>query len=205
MENMPDEVMVVLAPEDRSQSPDLSEFREANEKKITWDQRLPLIKKQFPSVARQDWYQIFSEDSSILGRLLNDILKIDQAEPGKPGKRPAVEVSVAEARLRQLRGEDYTSLPFRESFRALAANRSIRGLASKTGLDRNLVHRLLQGDVDPTADVMERVAKAFKKSPGYFPEYRIAYIVGVLFYKLDSGPEASVSFFQKLQNLGGRR
>lgn len=182
---------------------DLSAFREVNKEKITWGQRIGLIQKQFPSVVKTDWYKIFDSDPVILGRLINDILKVDQAVPGRPGKRPAIEAEAAETRLRQLVGDDYSILPFAEAFRALAANRSIRALAFKTGIDRNLVHRLLQGEATPTTEIMQIVAKAFNKEPGYFYEYRIAYIFGVMFYKLESIPESTVPFYRRLKDHAG--
>lgn len=195
-----DQIMVVPPGDGTQRSLDLSPFIEINRTKISWDERVQLIQKQFPSVVKTDWYKIFNSDPVILGRLINDILKVDQATPGKPGKRPAIDVGLAEERLRQLMGEDYTVLPFHEAFRVLIAERSIRHVATKTGLNKDLVHRLLQGSTTPTGDMMQIVARAFNKEPGFFYEYRIAYIFGVMMYKLDSSPESTVSFYKRLKD-----
>ncbi len=195
------EVLIVDSPEPESESP-LKAFKEANLNKIGWDERVSLIRRQFPSTVKLDWYKVFSEDPATLGKVINDILKIDLAEPGKPGKRPSVDPKVAEERWRQITDEDYTFLSFSEAFKDLVGERSIRAVANKTNLDRNLVYRLLQGSIQPSAAVMEQVAKAFKKQPGYFYEYRVAYIFGILSYKLDASREATVSFYQRVKQYG---
>jgi len=187
--------------EDLMERPDLTPFREANEKKISWEERRALIHKQFPSTTKLDWYKVFEQDPSIMGKILNDILKIDLAEPGKPGKRPALDAKAAEQKLRQYDGSDYTILSFPEAFRILSGNRSIRHIASKTGLDRNMVYRLLRGEVEPTSDTIEIVAVAFNKHPSYFLEYRMGYIFGVLFNKLESIPESTITFYRKIKFL----
>jgi transcriptional regulator with XRE-family HTH domain len=177
----------------------LEPFKEINEKKVPWDERIQLIKRQFPSVAALDWHKVFGEDPALMGRIINDIIKVDAAQPGKPGKRPAVDPETAQQRLRQMCGDDYTALPFKDAFKALTHDRSIRGIANKTHLDRNYVHRLLNGTATPTAEVMEQVAVAFNKDPSYFSEYRVAYLFAVLFYKLEQTPEASVAFYRKVR------
>lgn len=190
--------MIVSGPEDR-----LEPFQEANQRKMPWDQRAELIHKQFPSVAKLDWYKVFREDPSLLGRLINDILKIDAAQPGKPGKRPAVVSGDGHNRLRQIMGEDFTSMPFTDAFKMLVGDRSIRAVAAKTGLDRNVIHRLLNGG-SPTAYQMEHIARGFKKEPGFFAEYRLSYIFAILSHKLESVPDSTVGFYQRMkQNTRG--
>lgn len=186
---------IVSVPEDR-----LEPFREANQTKTPWHERVEMVHKQFPSVARLDWYKVFREDPSVLGRLINDILKVDAAQPGKPGKRPAVVSGEGHNRLRQLAGEDFSSYAFTDAFKILCGERSIRSIAAKTGLDRNHVHRLLNGAI-PTAPVMEQIARAFKKEPGFFAEYRLAYLFAVMHHKLDSFPESTIGFYRKVKGL----
>lgn len=194
------DIMVVPPPPEDQGKPDLSPFKEANEKKITWDERLELIKRQFPSVAKLDWGKVFDQDPTIAGRIINDILKVDAAPPGRPGKRPAVNEKDAQDRLRQMMGEDYSSLPFDEVFRILKGPRSIRQLAHRTHINRNRIFDLLRGEERPTAADMEVIAPIFGKKPQFFYEYRMAYIFGVLFYRIDSMRDISVPLYQKIQN-----
>lgn len=195
--------ILVTVPEE--QSPDLDVFRKASEEKMPWTKRVELIKQQFPSTVRLDWNEVFRQDPAVLGRIINDILKADQAEPGRPGKRPALDVAAAEERWRQMSGEDYTMLPFDRAFTILKGDRSIRHVAHKVGLDKTLVWGLLNGDKRPNPEIMEKVAAGFKKHPSYFLEYRIDYILGVLFHKLQSSPESTVVFFKKTQGRENKR
>jgi transcriptional regulator with XRE-family HTH domain len=177
---------------------DLEEFRELNEAKVSWDQRVQVIKRRFPSVDRLDWNKAFLADPTLFGRVVNDILKVDAAQPGKPGKRPAIEQKDAEQRLKQLMGEDYTTVRFAEMFPLLCGKRSVRAIASKTGLNRNTVYYLLKGG-QPSAEAMEKIAKAFRKKPEFFYEYRMLYISAVLWQRLDSNPEATINLYRKVR------
>lgn len=192
--------MIVTVHED---SPDMDVFR--TEEKMPWGKRVELIKQQFPSTVYLDWNEVFRQDPAILGRIINDILKADQAEPGRPGKRPALDIEAAEQRYRQMVGDDYTMLPFDRAFTILKGDRSIRHLAHKVGLDKTLVWGLLNNDKRPNPEIMEKVAAAFKKHPSYFVEYRVDYILGVLFHQLTRSPESSVVFFNKVQGREDKR
>lgn len=183
---------------------ELDVFREANKHKIPWGERSKLIQKHFPRTAELDWFEVFYEDPAVLGRIINDIIKLDGERTGKPGKRPTLDLDIAEEKLRQLCGEDYTSLEFKDAFRVLCGKLSIRGVANKTGLDKSYVHRLLSGNAVPTVEAIEAIAKAFKKHPSYFVEYRIGYIVAVIANKLEQIPETSIHFYKKLAGRNER-
>lgn len=196
-----DEILVSLPEEEP-----LDKFREMNTRKVKWDERVALIKKEFPAVVNLDWGKVFSADPGVMGRLVNDILKVDLADPGRPGKRPSIEQNAASDRLRQLQGDDYTVLPFHDAFRILANGRSTRGLAMKLETSHTAVNRLIRGIDSPTAAVMERAAKIFKKDPSYFVEYRLLYVIGVMYRKLETNPEATVGFYKKINpREGGAR
>lgn len=178
----------------------LAFFDELNEgPRVPWPERKKMIVQFFPSVERLDWAEAFRQDPALMGRIINDILKLDAAEPGKPGKRPGLEQDDAEARLATLFGGRYSDLPFAQAFRAVAGERSIRHIASSTGLNRNTVHRLLNGDQQPDEFEIEAIARAFRVEPSYFAEYRLAYIVGFLYSRLAQNPDATVLFFKKLR------
>ena len=168
--------------------------------KVPWSERRKLISKFFPSVDRLDWAEVFRQDPALMGRIINDILKLDAAEPGKPGKRPGLEQGDAEARLGTLFDTNYSELPFHQALKYVVGERSIRHVASKTGLNRNTVHRLLSGDQVPDEYEIEAIAKAFKIEPAYFAEYRLAYIIGFLFTRLENNPDATVLFYKRLRD-----
>lgn len=166
--------------------------------KVPWSERRKLISEWFPSVDRLNWEEVFRQDPALMGRIINDILKLDAAEPGKPGKRPGLEQHDAELRYNNLFG-NYSGLPFDQAFRYVAGDRSIRHIASRTGLNRNTVHRLLNGDQQPDHFEIEAIAEAFGVEPAYFAEYRLYYIIGFIFDRLESNPDASVLFFKKVR------
>lgn len=197
-----DEILVSLPEEEP-----LDKFRDLNSgRKVKWDERVELIKKEFPSVVNLDWGKVFSADPGVMGRLVNDILKVDLADPGRPGKRPSIEEGAASNRLRQLQGDDYTVLPFCDAFRILAGERSSRGLANRLDTSHTVVNRLLRGLDSPSASIMEKAAKIFKKDPSYFVEYRLLYVIGIMYRKLETNPEATVGFYKKINpNEGGGR
>lgn len=181
------------------EGPDLGVF----DREMPWSERHELIKRTFPSVVSLDWNKVFIQDPGMFGRIMNDILKADQAVPGRPGKRPALDMDEAKRRWREIIGDDsvdYTMLPFHRAFQNLVGDKySIRHLARKCNLDKSMIHNLLRGEKDPTPEIMEKIAVGFKISPSYFLEYRVAYVLGVMFYKLTSMPESSVVFYNKIR------
>lgn len=180
----------------------LDEFHELSERKVPWDERIQVIKKRFPAIDRLNWDAAFKADPTLFGRVINDILKVDAAEPGKPGKRPAIDPKDAEQRLNRLMGEDYTSLSFTDAFNLMVGNRSIRAIAAKTNLNRNVIFDLKQGG-RPSVNTMEKVAKAFGKKPSFFCEYRLTYITAVLYQRLDSNPESTINLYRKVRFAEG--
>lgn len=183
-----------------SQKRDLSMFgKRGVGRKMTWADRKKLIEQEFPSTKSLDWKRAFDADIDLFGRIIRDILKIGDNQPGRPGPRPQLDEETAAQRFRELMGDDYTVLPFADAFRALAGDRSIRHVATKTGLDRNAVDRLMKGTIQPDAYQMEKVAAGFGRDPSYFLEYRMLFISAALLDKMASSPESTVGLYRKIQ------
>jgi transcriptional regulator with XRE-family HTH domain len=177
---------------------DLSMFEEANKKKIPWDKRAVMIKERFPSTGKLNWNVAFDRDLDLFARIVRDILKLDQAQPGRPGPRPSLDYGQATHRLRQFMGQDYAMLPFPEALKALTGGLSIRKLSEKTGLERNLVHQLLRGEREPDVYAMTQIAKAYEKHPSYFMEYRILFITSAIVGRIEDVPEATINLYRKM-------
>jgi len=175
-------------------------FHEYNkEKKTPWKERYDLIVSQFPSVTSIDWAKSFSQDIDLFGRIHRDIMRIDQVnQKTGPGPRPVLDEKTGWNRLQQIRGEDFSDFPFRETFRSLSGTRSLRHIATKVGISYVMVHRLLNGDREPDLWLLEQIAIAFKKHPSFFVEYRIAYILGAFGDQLDRSPETSIDLYKLL-------
>lgn len=159
-----------------------------------------MILSQFGSVERLSWRKAFSSDIDLFGRLVKDILKLDQAQPGRPGPRPALDYDQGVARLRQYMGQDYAIEPFRPAFKHLANGRSIRALARKTGLSKNHIHRLTTGEMEPDVFSMGEIAKAFSKNPSYFMEWRAMWLANAIVNRVMENPEASITLYRKMKD-----
>jgi transcriptional regulator with XRE-family HTH domain len=185
--------------------PDLSRFYQANAeakkkggKKLSWDKRVKLVESQFPNVLTLDWKRAFDKDLSLFAWIMQDILKADGGTAGRSGPKPAVDRKSGMVRLRQLMGEDYSTVDFPEAFAGLSGGNSLTVIARKTGIARTQVFRLLHGEVRPTSDEMERIAKSYNRSPGYFCEYRRGLLLAALADKLDRYPESTVKYWREL-------
>lgn len=182
---------------------DLDSYRRLG--KIPWEERYEAIIDDYPSVADEPWAERFDNDLEVLGRVLRDILKLEQAVPGRPGPRPSLDVDDAQRRLAQLRGEDYTLKPFIEAVSDLKGKKSIRQFAHKVNLDRNTVHRALHGKIEPDAYLCRMIAYAHGKHPSYFIEWRILYIVGAIVRRLEWNPESSIALYERLDRASKKK
>lgn len=167
--------------------------------KMAWADRQRLIEAAFPSTSQLAWERAFKNDSALFGEVLRGILKYDQARKGKPGPRPVANREDSEVRLSQFMGEDYTLDPMPVALKHLKGERSIRGLAAKTGVNYNTIFALLHGKVQPDLLTMTQIAEAFGKHPSYFIEYRLHFVVAAMVEKMQEWPEASIVAYRKLK------
>jgi hypothetical protein len=169
-------------------------------------ERAEMIRRQFPSLrARRGeaspegervWKRTLDNDEIVL-RVLKDILKVDQRKPDVKGPRPGLDYEEGMASFKRLMGQDFSVLPFAESLRILQRDMSLRTLSNKVGLDKMKVSKLLRG-AEPTYEEMVKIARAFKKHPSYFLEYRSAYILAHLHERLEMAPESSIVFYRRM-------
>lgn len=184
-------------------SRDLSEFVEDNKKwrnqrrRIPWDERIKLIDHQFPGITDVDW-NIVLKDPDILGRLLKDILKVDQIEPGRAGPRPNLDYERGMQTWREITGQDYCELPFTQALRVLSKGQAVRVVARKANVTKTRMDRLMRGVDRPTADDMRSIAAAYGKKAAFFAEYRAEYIMASIATRLAQEPEMTIAIYTKL-------
>jgi transcriptional regulator with XRE-family HTH domain len=166
--------------------------------KVPWEERARLIRERYDSVTDLDWSGALRQDINLFGRMIRDVLKLEQAIPGRPGPRPSLDTNQATRRLQQLFGNDFTILPFPQALRVLAGRRSIRRIAEAVGLNKALVHRLLLGEIEPDGYVLRCCAEAFGKHPSYFLEWRILYITQAIVRRLEWSPETTIDLYREL-------
>lgn len=182
----------------------LDTFAAHNEpgKRVVWDDRRVIVNEHFPSTAEKDWPELAGDDEAF-ERMLQDILKVDQAETGRSGPRPNLDWDKGIRSWRQITGQDYTGLPFHQAFRAVARDRSGRvhsmtTIANKTGISRSRVHRLINGAEEPDLQAIALVAQAYGKKPSFFAEHRAEIIARRVIAVLAQNPEYSVSVYRKV-------
>lgn len=165
--------------------------------RTAWEKKFKEIQSQYPDILNEDWSDLLRRDPDIFAKLLGDVLKF-KGRKSVPGKRPNLTREEGEKRLLRMADEDFAEGEFREAFRALTANRSIRSIANKTGLGKSYVQRLLKGDQQPTFATMEVIGQAYGKHPSYFREYRVARVLVVIDSLLSSSPETATSWYLKV-------
>lgn len=168
--------------------------------KLNWDETVMRLYQELPQAKSVDWSSVFRNDPKILGSLINDIIKVSVSRKGRPGKRSASSEEEVAADFRKLTDSDYSEFPFRVALKHAMGKRSLRQTALLSGVDKMIVHRFLNGKgPSPTLAQMEALAKALKKDPSYFVEYRAAYICNSLYEILCDNPESAVVFYKKVK------
>lgn len=168
-----------------------------NRKRVPWDERVKLIDEQFPGLRKLD-FNVLLRDNEVFGRILKDILKLDQIEPGRAGPRPNIDPERGMQAWREWTGQDYSDLPFAAAFSVLAGERSVSHVARMTGICRSHVYRLLKGVDRPVAQDLRDIADAFGKKPAYFVEYRAEYLTAAFAARIADEPELTVSLYLKM-------
>lgn len=167
------------------------------DRKIPWKERYEVIQRQFPSVEGLNWEKVFRADPTIMGNILNDIIKVEVAPKGRPGKRPALDKAQARAVLSQYRSEDYTLLPFNQAVNRLKKTNSVRQFARKVSMSPTYAYKLMMGYREPSVEDMELVAEAYGKHPSYFYEYRVGFVLSLMAERVEWSPESSIIYYER--------
>jgi len=75
---------------------------------------------------------------------------------------------------------------------------SVRGVAAKTFISKTRVDRLMRGLEPPEVEDMRLVAKAYKKDPSFFLEFRAEYVLAALARKLATDPDLAAVVYRRL-------
>lgn len=163
-----------------------------------WQKKIAEIQSTVPGTSQIDWGSLFKADPKILGDLVNDIIKVEVSQKGRPGKRSAKSADLIERDLLKLTNEDFAFLAFPKAMEVAMGDKSVRDVAKSSYLSKSTVHRLLRGDGAPvTSEQIEAIAPAVGKDPSYFLEYRAMYVCSAIYEMLIASPESSQVFYNK--------
>lgn len=182
---------------------DLSAFDNDNthwralKKRVPWDERLKLIEDEFPGALKAD-FNVLLRDNDVFARVLKDILKVDQIEPGRAGPRPNLDYQRGMQTWREMTGQDFSERPFIEAFRLLARDDSFAVVARKALLSKPRVYRLWHGLIPPTVEDLRYIADAYGKKPAFFAEYRSEFILAAIAARLTIESEVTIALYRKL-------
>jgi transcriptional regulator with XRE-family HTH domain len=174
-------------------------------KAVPWATRVELIKEIFPSVSTIVWEEELQTELDgdqpipvgVFLEILRTIFVVDQTQ-GRKGARGAIDYRAFLQTWRKAAGRDYSESPFRQTFRILARDDSVRAIARKTFISKSRVDRLLAGTERPSVDDLRSIARAYGKDPSYFHEFRAEYIVAALADRLDDDPEQTIVLYRQL-------
>jgi transcriptional regulator with XRE-family HTH domain len=169
----------------------------AQNKRVPWDERLHLVRQQFPGAMEID-FNIVLRDNDVFARVLKDILKVDQIEPGRAGPRPNLDYDRGMQTWREMTGQDFSELPFHEAFQLLSRGDSFTAIARKTLISRSRAYKLWHGLIGPTVEDLRTVAAAYGKKPAFFAEYRAEYILAAIAARLSRETEMTIPLYLKL-------
>lgn len=167
-------------------------------RKEAWQERAKEIYHKFPEVEDFDWEAALTEDGTFFALVLRDMIKLDSSAPGRSGPRPTLERGEAKEQLDQLFGRDFSMESFKSAMEIMTHGASVRSIANRSGLNRNTVHRLRTGEIDPDPWHMEQLARAYGKHPSYFSEWRVLYIAKAITMRLEANPESSIRIYKQM-------
>jgi hypothetical protein len=162
------------------------------------------LEKQFPSLSfltgptgratQKAWVAVFTARPDAMHSLLADYIKQVYATPGRIGQRPMPKEEAVDFKA-LLYGEE-NDLPIHEVLPKLVQV-SERMFCSQIHMSRTQYQRLLAGQYDPDVSEIRAIAKALKKPPTFFAEYRKAMAVAAFLNLIEERPGIATSLYRQ--------
>lgn len=166
-----------------------------------WNMALERAVATYPAVKDVNWESLFTNDLDMVGRIIGDILKLQKAEenPHRRGRRTVPQVPTD--KIWEM-FEGFSNEPFGEALEKLMEKQTVRQVAIRLNMSHMTLYRLKTGASEPTLEMMEEIAAAFRKPPHYFMEYRAMLLAQVLEQRLMQEPRLSVELFKSIIQAG---
>lgn len=126
--------------------------------------------------------------------LLADFIKQVHAQPGRIGQRPMPKEEQVDFEG-LIYGEE-NDLPLVEVLPKVV-EKSERTMCAEVHMSRAQYQRMLKGEYDPDVNELRMLAKALKKPPTFFVEYRKAMAVAAFLNLIDERPGIATSLYRK--------
>lgn len=161
------------------------------------------LQKEFPSLSylsgppgkatKKAWVAVFSARPDAMHNLLADYIKQVHAQPGRIGQRPMPKEEAVD--FQGLMYGEENDLPIHEVLPKIVQV-SERMFCSQIHMSRSQYQRLIAGQYDPDVGELRAIAKALKKPPTFFVEYRKAMAVAAFLNLIDERPGIATSLYR---------
>lgn len=148
-----------------------------------------------PSKAtKKAWVAVFNARPDAMHSLLADFIKQAHATPGRIGQRPMPREAVVD--FQGLVYGEENDLPLVEVLPKLVTM-SERAFCKVAGISRSQYQRILAGQYDPTVNELRLIARAVKRPPTYFIEYRKAMAVAAFLNLIEERPGIATMLYRQ--------
>lgn len=162
------------------------------------------LRNQYPSLSylagptgrasRRAWVAVFNQRPDAMHSLLADFIKQAHATPGRIGQRPMPREEQVD--FQSLVYGEENDLPLTEVLPKIAVQ-SERAICAAIPMSRGQYQRMLRGEYDPDVNELRMIAKAVKKPPTFFVEYRKAMATAAFINLINDRPGIATSLYRK--------
>lgn len=162
------------------------------------------LEKQYPSLSylsgppskatKKAWVAVFNARPDAMHSLLADFIKQVHAQPGRIGQRPMPKEEQVD--FQGLMYGEENDLPLAEVLPKLVKV-SERMFCVQINMSRAQYRRMLASEYDPDVNEIRLIAKALRKPPTYFAEYRKAMAVAAFLNLLEERPGIATSLYRQ--------
>lgn len=143
---------------------------------------------------RRAWVAVFTARPDSMHSLLADLIKQVHAQPGRIGQRPMPREEQVD--FQGLVYGEENELPLVEVLPKLITQ-SERAMCAQIHMSRTQYQRMLKGEYDPDVNELRLIARAIKRPPTFFIEYRKAMAVAAFINLIDERPGIATSLYRK--------
>lgn len=166
-------------------------------KKNNLEDKLSVLKSRRPELNNIDWGKILREEPEVFNGIANGVSRIDRNRKSKLDHRTGTR------RLHNFIQDDFSEKEFKEAFKIICGEDTMRKTAKKIDSSAAHVYNLKEGKAQPSLELMEVIAEAYGRKPEYFIEYRIINVLASVDKYLISNPETATVWFNKIKQSKG--